>query len=268
MKGNRHPSAPKPAAAAKGNDSAPVKAVSEQVPAAPTANEQAVGPYLDGLDALAAGKYAEAEKAFAKAIAADEENAAYWQARGVARTLAQDFPGALTDLQRAQRLGDASDWETKAWIGVANKMNGHPEAGFSPGLAPRAEVEYAVTLSDMSQNYWDSHTNGRYYDKAARKMVETRQVFTGDFPKAAAFYVQHHRAVTGGSAKVALARVQTQINAGEYLDALQTLQPLLAANPGDADLLSAQAQSLLGLGDVADARAVYTDVLTRRQTRR
>jgi hypothetical protein len=77
----------------------------------------------------------------------EEENASYYQARGVARTLAEDFTGALADLQRAQRLGDAGGWETKAWIGVANKMNGHPEAGFAPGLAPRAEAEYAIILS-------------------------------------------------------------------------------------------------------------------------
>ena len=256
----------KTAPAEEGKDSAPAKAASEQASAAPAANEQAVVPYLDGLDALAAGKYAEAEKAFGKAIAADEENAAYYQARGVARALAENFPGALADLQRAQRLGDANGWETKAWIGVANKMNGNIEAGFSPGMAPRAEAEYAIMLSEMSQNYWSSRTNGRYYDKSERKMVETHKVFTDDFPKAAALYVEHHRAVTGGSVTVALGRVQAQINSGNYFDALQTLRPLLAANPGDVDLLSARAQSLLGLGDVADARAQYTDILTRRQS--
>jgi tetratricopeptide (TPR) repeat protein len=234
--------------------------------AAPAANTQAIGPYLDGLDALAAGQYAEAEKAFAKAIAADEENAACYQARGVARTLAQDFPGALTDFQRAQRLGDAGGWETRAWIGVANKMNDHPEAGFAPGLAPRAEADYALALSDMSQAYWDSRTNHRYYDQAARRMVESPQPFTGGFTRVAALYVEHHRAVSGDAAKVALARVQAKIGAGEYLSAMQTIQPLLEANPGDVDVLSARAQLLLELGDVADARAEYTNVLTRRQS--
>ncbi len=252
--------------AEKGKDSVAVLAASEQVSATQAANEQAAGPYLDGLDALAAGQYAEAEKALAKAIAADEENTACYQARGVARTLAENFSGALADFQRALRLGDTSGWETKAWIGVANKMNGNPEAGFAPGMAPRAEAEYALTLSEMSQNYWDSRTHGRYYNKAERKMVATDKAFTGDFPRAAAFYVQRHRAVTGGSAKIALGRVQAQISSGQYFDALQTIRPLLAANPGDVDLLSAGAQALLGLGDVAGARAQYTDLLTRRQS--
>jgi len=266
QKADEGKAAPKQSPAEKGNDFAPVIAVSETASAAQAANEQAAGAYLDGLDALAAGKYAEAVKAFGKAIAADEENAACYQARGVARALAENFPGALADFQRAQRLGDAGSWETKAWTSVANKMNGNIEAGFSPGMAPRAEVEYAITLLEMSQTYWSSRTNGRYYDKSQRKMVEARTPFTGDFPRAAAFYVEHHRAVTGGSAKVALGRVQAQIGAGEYLDALQTLWPLLKANPGDVDLLSAGAQAMLGLGDVAGARTQYTDVLTRRES--
>ena len=145
-------------------------------------------------------------------------------------------------------------------------MNNHPEAGFSPGLAPRAENEYAIALSDMSQNYWQSRNNGSYYDKAARKNVQTNQAYTGGFAGVAAMYVAHHRAVGGGAAKAALSRAQTQTAAGDPLSALQKVQALLQANPGDPDLLSARAQAFLGLGDIADARADYTNVLTRRQT--
>jgi tetratricopeptide (TPR) repeat protein len=246
--------------------SSPATPSAPSAPSAPAANAEAVGAYLDGLDALAAGRYADAEKSFAKAIAADEENASYYQARGVARALAQNLDGAISDLQRAQRLGDAANWETKAWIGVVSKMNGHPESGFSPGLAPRTSADYGLALSDMSQNYWSSTNNHNYYDKSARKMVETTGAFTGDFPRVAEFYVGQHRTAGGGDAKIALGRVQAKLTAGQPLDALQTVRPLLAANPGDPDLLSAEAQALLALGDVADARAVFTDALTRRQT--
>ena len=43
--------------------------------------------YLDGLDALGAGRIADADASLTKAIQADAENASYYQARGVARTL-------------------------------------------------------------------------------------------------------------------------------------------------------------------------------------
>src|SRR5690349_7283344 len=81
-----------------------------QAPAAK--NTAALSAYLDGLDAFAAHKYADAVEAFSKAVDADEENPTYYFARGVARTFNQQFPQAISDLQRAQRLaGNNVSWE-------------------------------------------------------------------------------------------------------------------------------------------------------------
>ena len=245
--------------------------------AARAANQAATAAYLDGLDALAANNYADAEKAFTKAIDLDEENPAYYQARGVARTLSEKLDPALKDLQRASRLapaGGQADWESAAWTAVASKMNNHPEVTFAPASAGKDNRDYAVALSEMAQNYWQSKNNGSYYDKAHKKTVQTRDVFKGDFPSVAAFYTQKHLGLAGGprnpaaagDVKTALARIQSKAAAGQNLEALQSLQPLLAANPGDVDLLAAKAQILSNLGDLEDARANYTDLLTRHMT--
>jgi hypothetical protein len=58
------------------------------------ADSVAANAYLDGLNDLSGGNYADAENAFTQAIASDGENAACYQARGVARTLSENFAGA------------------------------------------------------------------------------------------------------------------------------------------------------------------------------
>ena len=230
------------------------------------ANEQAASACLDGLEALSAARYAEAEKAFAQAIALDEENPAYYQGRGVVRTLAENFPAALSDFQRAGRLATAKDWETNAWFAIANKMNGHPEVAFGPGSAPRADQPYAIALTEMGQNYWQSRYQGSYYNKALKQSVATQEPYKGDFPLVTTYYVQRHLALSGASVKTLVSRIQARVSAGHYLEALQALEPLLAGNPGDPDLLAAKAQVLLALNDLEGARHQYTDLLTRRIT--
>ena len=228
------------------------------------ADDSAANAYFDGLDALSAGRYADADKALTQAVTLDAENAAYYQARGVARTLGENFAAAITDFEKAGRLAPAKDWETSAWLATASKMDGHPEVTFTPGSAPRADTEYAIALSDLGQNYWQSRYQGSYYDKSLRQAVTTKAPYKGDFPKVTAFYVQRHLGVAGASAKTLLARIQSSMSAGKYLEALQALQPVLTANSGDPDLLAAKAQILLALEDLEGARSQYTDLLTRR----
>ena len=227
-------------------------------------DDAAANAYFDGLDALSAGRYADADKALTQAVTLDAENAAYYQARGVARTLGENFTAALTDFQKAGRLAPTRDWETSAWSATASKMDGHPEVTFTPGSAPRTDTEYAIALSDLGQNYWQSRYQGSYYDKVLKKAVTTKEPYKGDFAKVTAFYVQRHRAVAGGSAQTLLSRIQASMSAGRYLEALQSLQPVLTTNAGDPDLLAAKAQILLALDDLEGARGQFTDLLTRR----
>lgn len=86
--------------------------------------------YVSGIEALAAGDHQKAVSDLGRAIAADEENAACHRARGVAHTLAENFPAAIADLERALRL-DGKDQEAKLWLAAAYRMSGDPGKGAS-----------------------------------------------------------------------------------------------------------------------------------------
>jgi len=219
--------------------------------------------YLDGLDALGAGRIADADASLTKAIQADAENASYYQARGVARTLREQFPAAIADFQKAARLASPPDWETTAWTAMANKMNNNFNGSWGPGQAPRADQPYAIGLSDMAQRYWQSRYQGSYLDAEQKKTVETNQPYTADFPKIAAQYAQRHGASSGADTKTILARVQGKIDAKQYLSALQTVDGALAAAPSNPDLLVARGNALSALNDVEGARQTFTEALTR-----
>ncbi len=95
--------------------------------AEPPAREMAAA-YIEGVEALEATDYKRAVELISRAIAADEENSDYFRARGVANTLAENFPAAIADLQRALRLhGD--DREARLWLAAAYRMAGDPATG-------------------------------------------------------------------------------------------------------------------------------------------
>ena len=73
--------------------------------AAPPPSAPALAAYLDGLDALTQGKYGDAAAAFSRALETAGDDPSFVLARGVAGTLAEQFPQALRDLDRARRLG-------------------------------------------------------------------------------------------------------------------------------------------------------------------
>ena len=101
--------------------------------------------------------------------------------------------GATADLKLAAKNLDPSDWEAKGWLGVVNRMTGNFQQGFTPGLAPRADRDYAVAINDLGQNYGMSVTHGTYYDKQQRRTVQTNTPYTGDFATVAKMFVQRHR---------------------------------------------------------------------------
>src|SRR5690349_10446646 len=86
-------------------------------------SSDAAAPYMDGLVALNEGRWPEAAAAFTKALDAAGDNPDIVLARGVADILAEDFPRALKDLDRAKRLGYRGR-EPDLWIYVAEAMSG------------------------------------------------------------------------------------------------------------------------------------------------
>lgn len=83
----------------------------------------AAAPYIEGLDALNEGRWPDAVTAFTRAFHAASDDPDIVLARGVANTLAEDFPGAQKDLDRAQRLGQ-KDREPLLWIWATEAMSG------------------------------------------------------------------------------------------------------------------------------------------------
>jgi Flp pilus assembly protein TadD len=72
---------------------------------AQTGSNPALVAYLDGLDALTQGHWIDAVSAVSRALENAGDEPGIVLARGVANTLAEQFPQALKDLERAKRLG-------------------------------------------------------------------------------------------------------------------------------------------------------------------
>lgn len=86
-------------------------------------SSKSLPPYIEGLDALNEGRWPEAVAAFSRALDQSGDDPDIVLARGVAQTLAEDFPRAQKDLSRAQRLGLAGR-EAQLWIYATEAMSG------------------------------------------------------------------------------------------------------------------------------------------------
>ena len=230
--------------------------------------------YLAGLDALSGARWPEALAALTKATGADEENADYRTARGVALVLSQQFPDAVKELQRALRLR-AGDWETKLWLGAAYKMGGAPATGaqyvvYGPpgrGGQDKAVLDYSIFVTMMSQHYWQAMTNGQYTDSKTNKSMTTRDIAAVEFPRAGAMFAQRRQASAPPQlAGVMLDRINANIQNRQYATALKDLDSLLAATPEDDTLRQLHAYAALALGDYSGSRTDYTRVLTDQPT--
>jgi Flp pilus assembly protein TadD len=58
-------------------------------------SQQTLAPYAEGLDAMNEGRWPDAVSAFSRALEVSGDDPDIVLARGVARTLAEDFPRAL-----------------------------------------------------------------------------------------------------------------------------------------------------------------------------
>jgi Tfp pilus assembly protein PilF len=157
--------------------------------------------YLAGLDALQNKQWQTAQAAFAKALEADDDNATYHLARGIAEAVAGDVNAARADFNRSQRLSN-SDAITSQWsnLMIANQR-------------PQLEA-------------------------AAQQFVDSEMSSHPEFARAAI--------ARGGNA------------------APHDLNLLLQNNPWDMDALLAHARLVRTQGNLLEARAELTRVLTAK----
>ena len=217
--------------------------------------------YVAGIEALAAGNFKEAIAEFTQALATNEENADALRARGVAQTLAENFPAAIADLKRALRL-QADDHEAKLWLAAAYRMGGDPATGaslFSFTGLPHDYVDLVYNI--LAMDYWSSRTHGTYYDREQRQQVAVNAPVKKQFPEAARLYAERHKATGAEATALVAQRVQAALQRGDWAAALPDLRILRRAAPDDPALRGQWASCLLGIGDAYHAREEFTHAL-------
>lgn len=226
------------------------------------APQKGLDDYLDGLDALGAGSLAAALEAFAKATAADEENADYQLARGVTLALLERLPEAGAALERANRLrGNHED--TRLWLASVVAMNG--DFPKDADIFPYATRDpYQTAVRKMSRAYGGLTYFKRKGDRAVtlRKYEEEREAARAGFPAAAAAFAARAK-LTGGAGLAAriYRRGVDRIAQGKHADGLRDLEYILTMDPDAPGALAAAAMAQVCLGDAENGRLNLTRVL-------
>lgn len=206
--------------------------------------------YAEGLDHMASARWKEAAASFATAIQADPENATYFTARGVAHTLAENFPAGLKDFERSLRLRP-NDRETQVWQGACARLRDQYDMTASMVYGGTAPREYAIfVFNDLVIEYWRPGNNAGTDEKSR-----------AHFPRAGAWFADLAMG-RGGMESVLMERARAQVAAKEFEGALATIARLSALRPDDNDVLRLEGFARLGYGDADTARATFTRLLT------
>jgi tetratricopeptide (TPR) repeat protein len=240
----------------------------------------AASPYVGGLDALNEGRWPEAVAAFTTALDAAGDDPDVVLARGVANLLAEDFPRAFKDLDRAKRLGYRGR-EPELWTYVAEAMSGiivnkdHALGGLSRGDQPAVvsipghiaqgrddySTEYAsfivYRLGMEYQKYRLPDRFGGLNNPAGVKGPAMRQAMV----KAGQLFAEkNYRRPELASVSVARAK---QTTGGQGTPAkLNNIERALAADPGNPDAHYQAGKAWLDAGRPASARKEFTIALT------
>jgi tetratricopeptide (TPR) repeat protein len=239
----------------------------------------AATPYIEGLDALNEGHWPEAAAAFTRALDAAGDNPDIVLARGVANTLAEDFPKALKDLERTKRLGYRGR-EPELWTYVTEAMSGlitvpdHALGGGPRGIPSDSPVVVSIP-GHIAQGHDDYTTEygsfivyrlGMEYQKhrlpvdsggsgnpAGTKGPQMRQAML----KASQLFAEkNYRRPELASISVSRAK---QASGGKVTQGnMAHVERALAANPGDADAHYQAGKAWLDAGRPTSARKEFT----------
>lgn len=250
------------------------------MPSAFALSSQSVGPYAEGLDALNGGRWHDAVSAFSRALDQSGDDPDIVLARGVANTLAEDFPRALKDLERAKRLG-LRGREPELWIYVTEAMSGIiANKDHALGGAPRDNTPVVVSIpGHVAQGQEDYTTDygsfivyrlGMEYQKyrlpdrfggmnnpIGVKGPQMRQVML----KAGQLFAEkNYRRPELASLNVSRAKQAADGKASG--GSMAHVERALVANPGNPDAHYQAGQALLDAGRPAGARKEFTIALT------
>ncbi|MBK7974950.1 MAG: tetratricopeptide repeat protein [Deltaproteobacteria bacterium] len=249
-----------------------------------TAVSPALGAYLEGLDALHDGRAADAVTAFSRALETRGDDPRFVLARGIAETLARQFPAALEDLDRAGRLG-LRGREAELWTYAAEAMSGQVGPDHALGGGPRslggaapALVSIPGHMAQGRDDYPTDYASYVIYDLAMpyqESRLPPDQGGAGDpnphqrpaiaaaMRRAGAWFASRE-AKRADLAPAHLARARTLHDQKRYTEALDELDHARAAYPADPDVRFLIGDSWLALGRPATARRELTVALTSR----
>ncbi|HJT19740.1 MAG TPA: tetratricopeptide repeat protein, partial [Nitrospira sp.] len=244
---------------------------------------KAASPYVGGLDALNEGRWPDAVAAFTTALDAAGDDPDIVLARGVANILAEDFPRAFKDLDRAKRLGYRGR-EPELWTYVAEAMSGiivnndHALGGGPrrddttavvsiPGHIAQGRDDYTTDYGSFIvyrlgmeyQKYRLPDRFGGLNNPAGVKGPQMRQAML----KAGQLFAEKNyrrpelASVSVARAKQATGSKPTPLN-------MNHIERALAADPGNADAHYQAGKALLDAGRPVSARKEFTIALALR----
>ena len=238
--------------------------------------------YLDGLDALNQGKWADAVTAFSRALNGSGDDASFVLARGVAATLAEQFPQGLNDLARVRQLAPRTR-EAELWTYAAEAMSGIVSPEHTLGGAPlhgQVETRPLVSIPGHMAQGGNDYTSA-YGTVIAYELGDAYQRLrlppdlggagspdaVRGAPKRAAMLKagQWFAARAMRRADLAPAHASRAIalhDARQYEAALREIEYARAAYPDNPDLVYISANCWLALGRPVTARREYTLALT------
>lgn len=245
---------------------------------------KAAPPYMEGLDALNEGRWSDAASAFSRALDQSGDDPDIVLARGVAKTLTEDFPRAQKDLERAQRLGSRGR-EAQLWVWATEAMSGnilvpdHVLGGGPRGLQSDRPVVVSIPGhvaqggNDYSSEYgsfivyklameYQKHRlpadfggsgnpNGTKSSQMRQAMLKAGQMFAERNyrrPELASLNVSRAKQTSGGN-----------VSGG---GTLAHVERALAANPGNPDAQYQAGKAWLDAGRPASARKAFTIATT------
>lgn len=218
----------------------------------------AITAYLGGLEALAAARWDAAATAFAEAVDADPDEAAYHRSRGVALTLAEKLSDAIPELQRASKLQPA-DKETRIWLAAATNMIGdsyHAREIY----APHTNDSYETFIGQMRISYGLAAELQKRGQATPRDLAQ-REAAKQKFPQAGAWYASRMKE-TPSLTRYLFVRAKQRVQRGQFALALDDLDYVRRRYPKDMAVLYYHAVCLTATGDAATARQEITEVLT------
>jgi Tfp pilus assembly protein PilF len=221
-----------------------------------------VPEYVDGLDGIEKGTYADAVEPLSRAIEADEENADYYTARGLALLLNEKVAPGMKDLQRAVRL-DSKNAQARRMLSFGYRLLGD-ERGAANALSLAAGDGFDRFLRETGNDYGkleiaQKMNNPGFLQECRQKRAAALMKFGAIGQRFAQTY---KRSETIGRAL--FGRGVDRYGRGEFAGARADLQSVLAAYPDDAAPLYYHALSLWKLGNYEGARQELTLVLTAK----